>query len=119
MSRPEVNEPDQPDEPLPIDPLTKMDIDQWLEMLRRSDRSLYNTMALEVWSIAKTMDGLIPSFWNRFMTNRRISLQQFMQQKQAQRSASHSPASPEPPAPPTGEGPAGEGSMGEGPTDEA
>lgn len=66
--------------------LSEMDIDQWLETLRRSDRSFYNIMALEVWSIAKTMDGLLPGFWSRFMANRRLSLQQFMQQKESRQS---------------------------------
>jgi hypothetical protein len=66
--------------------MSEMDIDQWLETLRRSDQSLYNMMALEVWSIAKTMDGLLPGFWSRFMLNRQISLQQFIQQRQAQES---------------------------------
>ncbi len=64
--------------------LQSMDIEQWIETLKRADRSFYNIMALEVWSIAKTMDGLVPGFWNRFMTNRKIALQQFMQQKKSQ-----------------------------------
>ncbi len=68
------------------EPLHSMNIDQWIETLRRSDRSFYNMMALEVWSIAKTMDGLLPGFWNRFMTNRQIALKQFMQQKQVGKS---------------------------------
>ncbi|MBM0742274.1 hypothetical protein JOY44_11690 [Phormidium sp. CLA17] len=58
-----------------------MDIDQWLERLRRSDRALYNSMALEVWSIARTMDSLIPGFWNRFMENRQTALKQFVIQR--------------------------------------
>jgi hypothetical protein len=66
--------------------LQSIKIDQWIENLQRADRSFYNMMALEVWSIAKTMDGLIPGFWSRFMTNRQIALKQFMQQKTIQRS---------------------------------
>ena len=73
-----------------------MSIDQWLENLRRADRSFYNMMALEVWSIAKTMDDLVPGFWNRFMENRQVALKQFMQQKHAQR---HSESDPTPPTP--------------------
>jgi hypothetical protein len=82
----------QPD-PDPIDPLSEqdqeflMDIDAWLEKLRRADRSFYNIMALEVWSIAKTMDGLIPGFWNRFMYNRQVALRQFMLKRRAERSS--------------------------------
>lgn len=78
------NEPMSDEEILQL--MSEMDIDQWLETLRRSDQSLYNMMALEVWSIAKTMDGLLPGFWSRFMLNRQISLQQFIQQRQAQES---------------------------------
>ena len=55
-----------------------MDIDQWLERLRCSDRALYNSMAIEVWSIARTMDNLIPGFWNRFMENRQTALKEFV-----------------------------------------
>ena len=55
-----------------------MEIDQWLERLRCSDRSLYNSMALEVWSIAQTMDHLVPGFWNRFMENRQTALKEFV-----------------------------------------
>lgn len=85
------NEPDPiPDEEM-LKLLSEMDIDQWLETLRRSDRSLYNMMALEVWSIAKTMDGLIPGFWNRFMSNRQLSLQQFIQQRKAQKQSKPTP----------------------------
>ncbi len=55
-----------------------IDIDQWLERLRHSDRALYNSMALEVWAIARTMDNLIPGFWSRFMKNRQTALKQFV-----------------------------------------
>ncbi|MGA7935855.1 MAG: hypothetical protein WCA35_20050 [Kovacikia sp.] len=58
-----------------------MNIDQWIETLQQSDRSFYNLMALEVWSIAKTMDSLLPGFWNRFMTNRQVALKQFVEQQ--------------------------------------
>lgn len=60
------------------------DIDRWLERLRRSDRSLYNLMALEVWSIARTMDDIIPGFWSRFMENRQVALKQFVQHRKTQ-----------------------------------
>lgn len=72
------------------------EIAQWLERLRRSDRSLYNLMALEVWSIAQTMDGLIPGFWNRFMENRQIALKEFVEQRKRQQpSEEESPEQPE------------------------
>lgn len=83
-----------------------MDIDAWLERLRKSDRSLYNLMALEVWSIAKTMDALIPGFWSRFMANRQVALKQFVEHRKKHPSTSNngsepdSPEAPEPPEPP-------------------
>jgi hypothetical protein len=57
---------------------------QWLDQLQRSDRSLYNLMALEVWAIAQTMDGLVPGFWNRFMENRQLALKEFLDHRQTQ-----------------------------------
>ncbi|WP_421655254.1 hypothetical protein [Leptothermofonsia sp. ETS-13] len=84
MPKPDSDETEQfPDQ----ESLQSMDIEQWIENLQRADRSFYNIMALEVWSIAKTMDGLLPGFWNRFMTNRQIALKQFMQQKNLRRSS--------------------------------
>lgn len=65
-----------------------MTLEQWLEKLRRSDRAFYNIMAIEVWSIAKTMDSLIPGFWGRFMTNRRLAMKQFIEQQRSQHSTS-------------------------------
>ncbi len=61
--------------------VSHLNFDQWLETLQQSDRSFYNLMAMEVWSIAKTMDGLLPGFWSRFMSHRQVALKQFMQQK--------------------------------------
>jgi hypothetical protein len=58
--------------------LPQMSIDQWLEKLKGADRAFYNTMAMEVWSIAKSMDNLQPGFWTRFMVNRREAMQQFL-----------------------------------------
>jgi hypothetical protein len=77
--------------------LKSMSIDQWIETLQRSDRSFYNLMALEVWSIAKTMDGLLPGFWNRFMSNRQVALKQFIdQQKRAGDNSSNGDSASEP-----------------------
>lgn len=95
MPHSESDPPDPSQEPDPIESLPTMSLDQWIEMLHRADRSFYNMMALEVWSIAKTMDGLIPGFWNRFMTNRQVALKQFMQQKRAQRAAQQNPPTSE------------------------
>lgn len=82
----------QPDHPTEPDPTINSDLAQRIEELQRVDRSLYNLMGMEVWSIAKTMDDLYPGFWNQFMSNRRLSLKQFLQQKQAHRLSSKTPA---------------------------
>ncbi len=68
----------------PIDPhqaLPTMSLEQWLETLRRTDRAFYNIMAMEVWSIAKTMDSLFPGFWHRFMGNRQRAIKQYVELK--------------------------------------
>jgi hypothetical protein len=57
---------------------TQMSVEQWLASLRRTDRAFYNMMAMEVWSIAKSMDTLIPGFWSRFMENRQMAVKKFV-----------------------------------------
>ncbi len=81
MSKAEVNQRPYSKTSNSPGPPNAMNIDQWIKALQRSDRLFYNMMALEVWSIAKTMDQLFPGFWSRFMANRREALKQFMQQK--------------------------------------
>ncbi len=61
---------------------TQMSVEQWLESLRRTDRTFYNMMAMEVWSIAKTMDTLIPGFWSKFMENRQLAVKSFVNDRQ-------------------------------------
>ena len=65
-------------EPAGSDPISQMSVEQWLESLRRNDRTFYNMMAMEVWSIAKSMDTLIPGFWSKFMQNRQLAVQNFV-----------------------------------------
>lgn len=65
-------------EPAGSDPVSQMSVEQWLESLRRNDRTFYNMMAMEVWSIAKSMDTLIPGFWSKFMQNRQLAVQNFV-----------------------------------------
>lgn len=83
MLEPDPNQCRSSSESETSDSASSMNFDQWLETLQGSDRSFYNLMAMEVWSIAKTMDSLAPGFWNRFMSNRQAALKQFMEQKQA------------------------------------
>ena len=86
MSQPKPEEPDYFSE---HDVEILMDIDAWLEQLRRADRAFYNMMAIEVWSIAKTMDGLLPGFWSRFMSNRQVALKQFVEQTRTEQDSSN------------------------------
>lgn len=78
-----------------LESLSTMDIEQWIEMLQRADRSFYNMMALEVWSIAKTMDTLLPGFWSQFMHNRQVALKKFLEEKQAQRNSNSEVTAPQ------------------------
>lgn len=73
-----------------------MTIEQWLERLRSADRAFYNIMAMEVWSIAKSMDTLIPGFWSRFMQNRREAMHQFVLKKRQTAHPDPDPASDSP-----------------------
>ena len=68
-------------EPHDPDAVSQMSVEQWLENLRRNDRTFYNMMAMEVWAIAKSMDTLIPGFWSKFMTNRQLAVQNFVVQR--------------------------------------
>jgi hypothetical protein len=71
-----------------------MSIDEWLNKLRSSDRAFYNIMAMEVWSLAKTMDALVPGFWGRFMVNRRNAMQEFVDRRKPEGDRPDPPASP-------------------------
>ncbi len=68
-----------------------MSIDEWLNKLRSSDRAFYNIMAMEVWSLAKSMDSLVPGFWNRFMVNRRTAMQEFVERRRYDDAAAKNP----------------------------
>ncbi|MBE9031999.1 hypothetical protein IQ266_19870 [filamentous cyanobacterium LEGE 11480] len=60
-----------------------MSIEEWLNKLRSSDRAFYNIMAMEIWSLAKSMDTIVPGFWSRFMVNRRNAMQEFVERRRA------------------------------------
>jgi hypothetical protein len=70
-----------------------MSIDEWLNKLRSSDRAFYNIMAMEVWSLAKSMDSIVPGFWSRFMVNRRTAMQEFVERRRNDESAAKDPES--------------------------
>lgn len=62
-------------------PPNGVSIEEWLNKLRSSDRAFYNIMAMEVWSLAKSMDTIVPGFWSRFMVNRRHAMREFMSRR--------------------------------------
>ncbi|MBD2121436.1 hypothetical protein [Trichocoleus sp. FACHB-262] len=63
--------------------------------LQNSYSSHYKLLNVNAWAIAKTMDKFYPGFWNRFMANRQVALQQFLEQKrqQAAQDAAATPSS--------------------------
>lgn len=63
-----------------------------LNSLKHSHSSHYKMLNINAWAIAKTMDNHFPGFWNRFMANRQVALQQFLEQKR-----SSCPEAPKPP----------------------
>lgn len=87
MPQTKWNQPNLPPSADSLESLSAMNLEQWIEALKSSDRLFNKTMAIEVWAIAKTMDDLFPGFWNRFMANRRAALDQFIKQKRAAKAA--------------------------------
>ena len=63
-----------------------------INSLKHSHGSHYKMLNINAWAIAKTMDNHFPGFWNRFMANRQVALQQFLEHKR-----SSCPEAPEPP----------------------
>lgn len=57
-------------------------IADWLEDLHRSDETFYHMMSLELWSIAQTMDEIMPGFWGKYMHNRQEIVQQHIRERQ-------------------------------------
>jgi hypothetical protein len=86
------DETGQTEPPVSSEVPSAMSIEAWLEKLRSSDRAFYNIMAMEVWSLAKSMDSMIPGFWSRFMENRRSAMLEFVDRRRQE--------NPEAPVPP-------------------
>lgn len=54
-----------------------------INSLKNSHSSHYKMLNINAWAVAKTMDSHFPGFWNRFMANRQVALQQFLEQKRS------------------------------------
>lgn len=63
---------------------TNPELQAQITALQNSYSSHYKMLNLNAWAIAKTMDKVYPGFWNRFMANRQVALQQFLEQKRHQ-----------------------------------
>jgi hypothetical protein len=55
---------------------------QMIAELQHSHELRYQTINLEAWALAQTMDEFLPGFWSRFLENRHRALQQFLKNKQ-------------------------------------
>jgi hypothetical protein len=82
--------PPGPDRASPPPPA--MTLEEWVQKLKSADRAFYNIMAMEVWSIAKSMDSLVPGFWAKFMENRRVAMQKFVVRKKTSSDATRAAA---------------------------
>lgn len=81
-----IQDPSEPEKSADkSNPVSQISVEQWLESLRRTDRTFYNMMAMEVWAIAKSMDTLLPGFWSKFMANRQIAVQNFVVQRRSEK----------------------------------
>ncbi len=75
-----------PDDP-PDDPkfLPDLEINERLTQLKQSHGHYYQMINLEVWALIETMDQFFPGSWSRFMSNRQVSMKQFLQRQRSQK----------------------------------
>ena len=59
--------------------LPKIEIDELLTKLKRSHGLYYKMINLEIWALVETLEEFFPGAWSDFMTNRQVSLKQFLQ----------------------------------------
>ncbi|CAD5935406.1 hypothetical protein PCC9214_01567 [Planktothrix tepida] len=65
--------------------LPYLEINERLTELKQSHGHYYQMINLEVWALIETMDQFFPGSWNRFMTNRQLSMKQFLQRQRSQK----------------------------------
>lgn len=70
-----------------LDTPTSTEVKQLIANIQDSQHLRYKMINLEAWALAETMDHFLPGFWSRFLENRRLSLQQFLQQKRTSHSS--------------------------------
>jgi len=75
-----------PNDP-PDDPtfLPDLEINERLTQLKQSHGHYYQMINLEVWALIETMDQFFPGSWSRFMSNRQVSMKQFLQRQRSQK----------------------------------
>jgi hypothetical protein len=64
----------------------RVDIEEQLAQIQHSHDLLYKLLNLESWALAATMDQFCPGFWSRFLTNRHITLKEFLKRQRLARS---------------------------------
>lgn len=58
--------------------LPKVEIDELLTKLKRSDGLYYKMINLEIWALLETLEQFFPGVWSQFMANRQVSMKQFL-----------------------------------------
>lgn len=66
-----------------LDSPTSHEVKDLIAELQNSHNLRYKMMNLESWALATTMDEFLPGFWSKFLHNRRVAMQQFIEKKRA------------------------------------
>lgn len=61
--------------------LPGLEVDELLAKVKRSHSLYYKMINIEIWALVETLDQFFPGAWNRFMTNRQISMKQFLERQ--------------------------------------
>lgn len=65
--------------------LPYIEINELLTEVKQSQGHYYQMINLEVWALIETLDQFFPGSWNRFMSNRQLSMKQFLQRQRSQK----------------------------------
>jgi len=61
--------------------LPGLEVDELLAKIKRSHSLYYKMINIEIWALVETLDQFFPGAWNRFMTNRQMSMKQFLERQ--------------------------------------
>lgn len=51
---------------------------QKLDALEQQDQNLFDSLSVDIWALAKTIEEFQPGFWSAFMKNREKALKSFI-----------------------------------------